>query len=147
MTSPKTVTFPRPMIGVAGIAFDAECRVLLVRDDDKGWSVPGGRLEPDERLVDACVRELREETGLEVRVARLAEVFERIESDMHYVILDYLVEVVGGTLQAGDDALEVGWFSLAEVATMRTTRGLLAVLERALVQARDLGLAPPVGEG
>ncbi len=141
------MSFPRPMIGVAGIAFDAECRVLLVKGDDRGWSVPGGRLEPDERLVDACVRELREETGLEVRVAGLAEVFERIEPDMHYVILDYLVEVVGGTLQAGDDALEVGWFSLAEVATMKTTRGLLGVLERALASARAAGLAPPAAPG
>ena len=141
------MTPPRPMIGVAGIAFDAACRVLLVRDDDRGWSVPGGRLEPDERLVDACVRELREETGLTVRVAELAEVFERIEPDLHYVILDYLVEVVGGTLAAGDDAVEVGWFSLAEVAGMQTTRGLVAVLERALISAREAGLAPPTGDG
>jgi ADP-ribose pyrophosphatase YjhB (NUDIX family) len=135
------------MIGVAGITFDRHGRVLLVRDDDRGWSVPGGRVEAGERLVDACVRELREETGLEVRVAGLCEVFERIEPDLHYVILDYLVEVVGGSLQAGDDALEVGWFSFAEVARLRTTAGLLEVLERALLRARDAGLAPPPGEG
>jgi 8-oxo-dGTP diphosphatase len=141
------MTFPRPMIGVAGIAFDAECRVLLVKGDDRGWSVPGGRVERGERLVDACVRELREETGLEVRVAGLAEVFERIEPDLHYVILDYLVEVVGGTMQAGDDALEVGWFSFAEVARLQTTSGLIEVLERALVAARAAGLAPPAAAG
>lgn len=137
----------RPIIGVAGIAFDAGGRVLLVRDDERGWSVPGGRVERGERLRDACVRELREETGLEVRIADLAEVFERIEPDVHYVILDYLVEVVGGTLAAGDDALEAGWFTFAEVAAMRTTPGLLAVLERALAAARAAGLAPPAGEG
>jgi 8-oxo-dGTP diphosphatase len=137
----------RPMIGVAGIAFDAACRVLLVRDDERGWSVPGGRVEWGERLLDACVRELREETGLDVRVAELAEVFERLEPDLHYIILDYLVEVVGGTLAAGDDALEAGWFSFGEVAGMKTTTGLLAVLERALGRARELGLAPPAGEG
>ena len=136
---------PRPIIGVAGIAFDADGRVLLVKGDDRGWSVPGGRVEPGERLVDACARELREETGLEVRVGPLAEVFERIEPDLHYVILDYLVAVVGGELAAGDDALEAGWFSFAEVARMRTTAGLLAVLERALVAARAAGLAPPAG--
>ena len=137
----------KPMIGVAGIAFDADCRVLLVRDDDRGWSVPGGRVEWGEPLREACVRELREETGLEVRIAELAEVFERIEPDLHYVILDYLVVVVGGSLAAGDDALEAGWFSLAEVACLKTTAGLLAVLERALSRARAVGLAPPGGEG
>jgi ADP-ribose pyrophosphatase YjhB (NUDIX family) len=137
----------RPVLGVAGIAFDADCRVLLVRGEDRGWSVPGGRVELGERLVDACARELREETGLTVRVADLAEVFERIEPDLHYVIIDFLVVVEGGRLAAGDDALEVGWFSLAEVAGMQTTAGLLAVLERALLSAREAGLAPPAGEG
>jgi len=138
---------PRPMLGVGGIAFDADCRVLLVRCADRSWSVPGGRVEPDEPLAVACARELREETGLEVRVDELVEVFERIEPDLHYVVLDYLVEVVGGTLMAGDDALEAGWFSLAEVAGMETTDGLVAVLERALIAARAAGLAPPGGEG
>jgi len=74
-------------------------------------------------------------------------VFERIEPDMHYVIHDFLVEVQGGDLAAGDDALEAGWFSFAEVARMETTAGLLAVLERALARARQVGLAPPAGEG
>ena len=133
----------RPVLGVAGIAFDADCRVLLVRGEDRGWSVPGGRVEPGERLASACVRELREETGLEVRVGELAEVFERIDGELHYVILDYLVAVVGGELSAGDDAVEVGWFSLAEVAGMQTTEGLLGVIERALISARAAGLAPP----
>jgi hypothetical protein len=54
---------------------------------------------------------------------------------------------VGGTLAAGDDALEAGWFTFAEVARMQTTRGLLAVLERALAGARAAGLAPPAGWG
>jgi 8-oxo-dGTP diphosphatase len=137
----------KPMLGAAGIAFDAEGRVLLVRDDDRGWSVPGGRVEWGEALADACAREVREETGLEVRVVELAEVFERIEPDLHYVIHDFLVEVRGGDLAAGDDALEAGWFSFAEVERMRTTAGLLAVLERALARARALGLAPAAGEG
>ncbi|HEY8142436.1 MAG TPA: NUDIX domain-containing protein [Kofleriaceae bacterium] len=135
------------MIGAAGIAFDAGGRVLLVRDEDRGWSVPGGRVEWGERLTDACVREIREETGLEVRVVELAEVFERIESDLHYVIHDFLVEVQGGDLAAGDDALEAGWFTFAEVVGLRTTPGLLAVLHRALARARELGLAPHAGEG
>ena len=136
-----------PVLGAAGIAFDAEGRVLLVRDADRGWSVPGGRVEWGERLADACVRELREETGLEVRVVELAEVFERIEPELHYVIHDFLIEVRGGDLAAGDDALEAGWFTFGQVAGMATTAGLLAVLERALTRARQVGLAAPAGEG
>lgn len=128
--------------------FDAAGRVLLVeRGNPPGvglWSVPGGKLEPAETLAQAVSREVREETGLIVEVGPLACVVERMGDDFHFVILDYLAHVIGGTLGAapemegggftptpGDDARGAKFVEPAELGSLPLTDGLADVLERA----------------
>ena len=88
---------PRPEVAVGAIAVDAE-RLLLVRRGHGPaaglWSVPGGRVEPGEMLVEAVVRELAEETGLEGVADRFVGWVERIGEGYHYVILDFIVTVL-----------------------------------------------------
>jgi ADP-ribose pyrophosphatase YjhB (NUDIX family) len=124
-----------PVVAVGAFVFDDAGRVLLVqrgRPPGVGlWSVPGGRVERGERLADAVVREVREETGLVVDVGALVEVVERIADDHHYVIVDYVARVTGGALAAGDDARAVRWVADAELATLDVTAGLAEVLARA----------------
>lgn len=143
----------RPTVAVGAIAFDPDGRVLLIRrgtPPGQGlWTVPGGRVEPGETCAEACAREAAEETGLTVEVADLVEVVERIGRaeggalGHHFVILDYLVRVTGGTLDARSDAAAAGWFTPAEAAELDTTDGLLPVLERARAMAVATGLASP----
>jgi ADP-ribose pyrophosphatase YjhB (NUDIX family) len=124
-----------PQVAVGAIVLDADGRVLLVergRPPGEGlWSVPGGRLERGETLAQAVAREVREETGLVVEVGALACVVERMGDDFHYVILDYVARVIGGTLSAGDDARDARFVDEAELAGLRTTDGLCSVIERA----------------
>ena len=133
----------RPVAAVGAICFDADGRVLLVRRGREPglglWTVPGGRIEAGETAAAACAREVAEETGLTVEVLALAEVVERIAATHHFVILDHLVRLTGGTLRAGDDAAEVGWFTMAEAGLLPLTEGLLPVLERAQALAAHLG--------
>lgn len=131
----------RPVAAVGGICFDAAGRVLLVKRGQPPsaglWTVPGGRIEPGEQAGRACMRELAEETGLDVQVVELVEVVERIGRTPdgalthHFVIIDYLVAACGGALAAGGDAAEVGWFTAEEVEELDTTGGLVEVLDRA----------------
>lgn len=99
--------------------------------------MPGGILEVGETLCDGIRREVREETGLEVVPLNVFEIFERIMPDAegkpeyHYVLIDYLCRVAGGTLRAASDVSAVAWVSRAQLSQFQITDGTLAVVLRA----------------
>jgi ADP-ribose pyrophosphatase YjhB (NUDIX family) len=111
----------RPVLSVGGVVF-VDDRVVVVRRRHPPlagrWSLPGGVVETGESVEAAVAREVLEETGLPVRVRDLIEVVEHIDHDdegrvrHHYVILDYLCEVTGGTPCAGGDADAVALIEL-----------------------------------
>lgn len=114
---------PIPGVGVAVIDSG---RVLVVRKDrgpwkDK-WAVPGGKIELGERTVDAAVREVKEETGLDVRLGPVIWTGEVIgpgsPPEWHYTLVDYVAFPIGGDLMAGDDAAEVRWVTPEEAGNL-----------------------------
>jgi len=93
------------------------------------WAVPGGRVEFGETLVEAVVREMREETGLECVCGPYIGLVERFVDDRHFVILDFEVTVLEDTPPtAGDDAAEAGWVPLSDVADYDLVEGLAEFL-------------------
>lgn len=93
------------------------------------WSVPGGRVEPGELLMEAVVRELLEETGLRGVCGPLVGWVERISEDHHFVILDFEATVIGDVEPtAGTDAAEARWWPVAEVASLPLVEGLAEFL-------------------
>lgn len=91
--------------------------------------MPGGKCLPGEPPAQACVREVAEETGLLVRVIRHAGRVRRPASgDDRFVIDDFVCEVVGGRLQAADDAAAAGWFGLAALADLQLVPELVDTL-------------------
>jgi 8-oxo-dGTP diphosphatase len=136
----------RPVVGVGGVVI-SHGRALLVRRGNPPlqgeWSIPGGMLEVGETLVEGVRRELAEETGIEVRVHGVIEVFERISFDAagkasyHYVVLDHYCEVVRGEAHAGSDVTEVAWVSEADLEKYSLTPSATQVIQKAFQIARE----------
>jgi 8-oxo-dGTP diphosphatase len=125
---------PRSVIPCVGAVIkDAAGRLLLIkRGHAPGaglWSLPGGRIEPGETDAEALVREMSEETGLLVEAGALIGAVRRPAGDGRvFDIRDYAATVIGGTLQAGDDAADARWVAAAELSTLPVTDGLLETL-------------------
>ena len=132
--------FPdRPVVGVGAVIVDRD-RVLLARRAHEPlageWSVPGGAVEVGETLEVAIAREVREETGLEVEVGPIVDVLDRVRYDSegrvkyHFVLIDFLCRVSGGTLAAASDADAVAWVTLDEMAALGIAEATVGVIKK-----------------
>jgi 8-oxo-dGTP diphosphatase len=139
----------RPVVGVGGVVISGGRALLVKRGSpplEGQWSIPGGMLEAAETLLLGVRRELLEETGIEVKVLELIEVFERINLDgegkarYHYVVLDYLCEAVRGEAHAGSDVTEVAWATPAELSQYALTETATRVVLKAFEIAREHSL-------
>jgi 8-oxo-dGTP diphosphatase len=142
----------RPVVGIGGVIIERG-RTLLIRRGSEPlrgeWSIPGGMMEIGESLEEGVARELLEETGIEVRVLELIEVFDRIYQDdsssgadvkrrprFHFVIVDYLCERLGGEPRAGSDVTDVAFAREEELARFNLTEIATRVVKKAFAMDR-----------
>lgn len=129
----------RPTPGV-GVAVVDDGRLLVVERGEGVlagmWAVPGGRVEYGERMEHAAVREVLEETGIEIRLGPVIWTGDAIgpgdPPEWHFTLVDFVGFPTGGRLQAGDDARAARWVTLQEALALPlvpTMRSLLARLE------------------
>lgn len=129
----------RPIVG-AGACILREGKLLLIRrgaEPGKGrWSIPGGLVELGENVEDAMVREVKEEVGLDVKAVKLVDVFDSLTLDdlgrvqYHFVVVNFLVRLVGGRLHTADDVTESKWVPLDEVEKYELTRSFRTFFEK-----------------
>lgn len=117
-----TYQYPRPAVTVDAILVSPSQSVLLIergREPYKGhWALPGGFIDMDEELEDACTRELEEETGIKIKEWKQFKAFGSVNRDpRHRTISVVFYAFVEGELlaNAGDDASNARWFSLNEL--------------------------------
>jgi 8-oxo-dGTP diphosphatase len=123
----------RPEVAVGALAVDHGRLLCVRRGHGPGaglWSLPGGRVEAGESLHEALVREVFEETGLEVVVDGFVGYVERMGDGYHFVILDFGVTLLDGEADpvAGDDAAEAVWVPFNDLGDLRLVDGLYEFL-------------------
>ena len=118
----------RPIVGVGAVILKGENTLIVRRGRPPrmgDWSIAGGAVELGESPEEACIREVREETGLRVEILSRCAVINRVTRDdwervrFHYVLIDFACRPVGGELCAGSDISEVRWHPLAGIADLQ----------------------------
>ena len=129
----------RPIVGVGALIIKNRSVLLIKRGAEPGkdsWSLPGGVVELGERVRDAVIREVKEECGLDVEVKDIADVVDYMSRDengrvrFHYILVDFYVEVKGGTLKPASDALEVNWIPFDRIHEYPVTKTTLQLLNK-----------------
>ena len=131
----------RPIVGVGAVVVK-DGRALVVRratEPLRGeWSVPGGMLELGEKLREGIAREVKEETGLEVKVGEVLDVFDSIFPDSegrmqyHYVLIDFLCRPVTGELRASSDVSDARWVTGEEAGELQMKAATVGLIRKAL---------------
>jgi ADP-ribose pyrophosphatase len=126
-----------PRVAVGAVVFKDGC-VLLVRRGqppaENLWAIPGGSVEIGEPLQEAAEREIREETGVQIRAAKPIYTFDVIDRDVdgkvrfHYVIVDLSADYVMGEPTPGDDAIEARWVPAREINSLEVSPATLKLL-------------------
>ena len=140
--------YATPKIDVRGAAFDDQGRLLMVREvvDAGRWTLPGGWADVNLTPAENVAKEMREESGFEVRVAKLASLWDRTRQGHPSGVFScykmfFICDIVGGAALTGLETSEVGWFAEDELpGDLSLGRVLESQLRRMFAHARDRGL-------
>ena len=130
-------------VGASALIYDEDRERILMtqREDNQRWCLPGGGMDPGESAAETCVREVLEETGLEVEVTRLVGIYTSPDMLVAYsdgtkvqpVTFSFEAEIIGGELGLSNETIDFGWYTVAEIEAMDT-------VEHHLTRIHDLSL-------
>ena len=141
----------QPIIGVGAVIIHSDKILLEKRKSEPGrgkWTIPGGLVELGESAEETVIREVREETNLEVEQPKLIDVVNNITLDendrikYHFLIVDYFVKLKGGMLKAADDAAELRWVEFSEVENYDLTSSFREFFKRNMQELEKLNSCP-----
>jgi 8-oxo-dGTP pyrophosphatase MutT (NUDIX family) len=121
---------PTHIVAVGGIVKNELGEILLVKTFKGGWVFPGGQVEAGENLMEALIREIREESGIETVVDQLIGVYSNtgmykghdgVTDVPTKVMLDYVCRPIGGVLATSDETSESCWVNRDKVLKMITS--------------------------
>jgi ADP-ribose pyrophosphatase YjhB (NUDIX family) len=137
--------YATPKVDVRGAAFDEQGRLLMVREvaDSGRWTLPGGWADVNLTAAENVIKEMREESGIEVSVRKLAAVWDRTRQGHLPGVFScckffFICDIMGGAAETGPETSEIGWFAEGGIPDdLSLDRVLPSQLQRMFVHARD----------
>jgi len=114
---------PTHLVAAGGIIFNDKNEVLLVKNPRKGWEFPGGIIEQGETIPQGLLREIKEETGVSVKLVNIVGIYSRTKKKKGYngvkemptiVAIDFICEYVSGVFSTSEESSEIKWCSIEE---------------------------------
>ena len=105
-------------VSVAGLVTNNNGEILLIKSPKRGREYPGGMVEPGESFQEALLREVKEESGIDVEITGFIGLCKNIEKDV--VNIDFACKAVGGQLTTSDESSEVLWVKREDALGMIT---------------------------
>ena len=118
-----------PKLAVNAVVFNEKREVLLVKRTDNGlWCIPGGHVDLGETVIQACLRELNEETGLRGEVIRLIGIYSDPENSLHIaqgpewhtIRVSFLCKIIGGKMTSSEETSEIRYFDIHQLPQLIT---------------------------
>jgi 8-oxo-dGTP diphosphatase len=127
------MAMPTHIVAVGSIVENEHGEVLLVKTHHGGWVFPGGQVEIGENLEDALIREVKEESGIDISVASLIGVYSNTGVHKWYdgvtdvptkLMLDFVCKSLGGELAISDETSESKWVEKEKVLDLVTAKAV-----------------------
>ncbi|MFD1019660.1 NUDIX hydrolase [Thalassobacillus hwangdonensis] len=112
------MSFPKHSLSAGAVVLNEEGKILLIKGPRRGWEFPGGIIENGEAIQDGIIREVKEESGIDIEITKFCGVYQNLNANVCATC--WLARSVGGECRTSSESLEVGFFTLEEVSEMVT---------------------------
>ncbi|MCY0870087.1 MAG: NUDIX hydrolase [Firmicutes bacterium] len=124
---------PKHFVSAAVIVLNERGQLLLIKGPRRGWEPPGGQVELGESVALAAVREVKEETGIDIELIKFCGIFQNLRRDVINTL--WLGSPVSGEIATSPESLEVGYFTLEQARAMVTWPTFVQRIEMVLDDA------------
>lgn len=109
---------PKHSLSAGAVVLNDEGKILLIKGPLRGWEFPGGIIELGESIQEGIIREVKEESGIDIEVTKFCGIYQNL--NVGVCATCWLAKAMGGEMQTSSESLEVGFFTLEEVSKMVT---------------------------
>lgn len=128
------MAIPKHRVTVCAAVIREDQKILLILGPNRGWELPGGHVDEGESIHQALIREVKEETGIEIEIERFCGISQEVQSSM--LNMFWIARPIGGSLQTSPESLEVRYVDLAEARKLMSREDFLEELEHIMDAGR-----------